>query len=305
MKRRHPSSVRRSRKTCSDPEAQAYDPPVAEHLTAQVIGDYPEQGPEPENARIVGERVNQILRGKARTDLHALLHIDPFFNGRDRAWDPGWSCRDHSVVLAALLTTEGVKTQIVHGMTAFLQGSTSDGEPPIGIGGGAHSWLRVPGFGTLDVSPRLNERLPNDVFRDWRPLPVGGGLIGERWDVSGMDSLVVFVNNAGDYEQRYNLATHETERAVAIYWPQKVVDFTPDMLDGEYINSSLTDVFIPVAGADGYVRLAAHIFALLRDDRRPLARVSQRKAWHYLNEIGPELLHDFHRAIHAGLSKPL
>jgi hypothetical protein len=282
--------------------SSSYDPSVTEHLTTQVIGDYPEQAPEPENAVAVTERVNQILVSTARADLHALLQIEPFYNDHDRTWDAGWSCRDHSAVLAALLTAEGIKVQVVHGMTAFLQGSTADGKPAVAVGGGGHSWLRVPGFGTLDVSPRLNERLRGDSYVHWRPLPVSGGLIGTHWDVGRMVSIVVFVHNAAHYEQTYNVATHATNQAVAIYWPQKVIDFIPNMLGGGYINSPLTDRFTPVAGTDGYVKLAAHLYALLRGDRRPLARVSQRKAWRFLGEIDLEVVREFQSALDVGLS---
>lgn len=210
--------------------------------------------------------------------------------------------RDHSVVLAALLTAEGIKAQVVHGLTAFLQGATAGGEPGVGIGGGGHSSLRVPGFGTVNISLRLNERLLGDSYRHWRPLPVSGGLVGRRWDVSGMASLVVIANNAVDYEQTYNMATHATERAVAIHGPQEIANFGPEMLDGEYINSPLTDNFAPIVGAVGYVRLAAHLHGLLRGDSRSLARVSQRKAWRYLTEIDPQLREDFQRALDSGLS---
>jgi hypothetical protein len=282
---------------------QAYDPPVTEHLTTEMIGDYAEQAPEPENA--VAERVNEVLGSKARADLHALLQIEPFYNSQARAWDAGWSCRDHSVVLAALLTAEGVKAQVVHGNTAFVQGSTPDGEPSMGTGLGGHSWLRVPAFGTVDISPRLSERSSNEHFRHWRPLPVDGGLIGEQWDISGMKSLVVLVDSAAQYEQAYAVASHASESAVAIYWPQKVVDFSPDMLDGKYIDSPLTHRFVPIAGADGYVKLAAHLYGVSRDIRPPLARISQRKAWRFIAEIDPEVLREFQGALDAGLSAQL
>lgn len=269
---------------------------------AQVIGDYSEQAAEPDDALVVIERVNELLTSKARTDLHALLRIEPFYNSQAREWDAGWCCRDHSVVLAALLTAEGIKAQVVHGNTAFIQGSTPDGQPSMGTGLGGHTWLRVPGFGTVDISPRLGERSSNEHFRHWRPLPVDGGLVGKRWDINGMESLAVFVDSAAQYEQAYAVASHANERAVAIYWPQKVVDFSRDMLDGEYIDSPLTHRFIPMAGADGYVKLAAHLYGLLRDNRRPLARISQRKAWRFIGEIDSEVLRDFTSALDAGLS---
>lgn len=136
-----------------------------------------------EESSSLTDRVNEILHSKALADLHALAWIETFFNKRDGNWDPGWSCRDHSVVLAALLTAKRIEARVVHGLTMFVQGPTTDGAPAVGNGndpaaGGGHSWVQVPGFGTVDVSPRLSERLD-----DWRPLPVEGGLIGGDWSI--------------------------------------------------------------------------------------------------------------------------
>jgi hypothetical protein len=120
------------------------------------------------------ERVNESLCSRAVADLHALAWIDPFRSGQ--VLETGWSCRDHSVLIAALLTIHGIEAQLVHGKNIFVQGTTSDGKEPVGIGnllelGGGHTWLHVPRFGTVDISPRLSERLasPNE---NWRPLPV-------------------------------------------------------------------------------------------------------------------------------------
>jgi len=96
---------------------------------------------------------------------------------------PGWGCRDHAVVLAALLTSGGTDAQVVHGANVFIQGPTTDGQDPVGLGndlahGGEHTWVHVSAFGTVDVSLRLSERV-----QSWRPAgqwPHGNRLAGPR-----------------------------------------------------------------------------------------------------------------------------
>ncbi len=74
-----------------------------------------------EESSSLTDRVNEILHSKALADLHALAWIETFFNKRDGNWDPGWSCRDHSVVLAALLTAKRIEARVVHGLTMFVK----------------------------------------------------------------------------------------------------------------------------------------------------------------------------------------
>ncbi|MGU3500897.1 hypothetical protein [Mycobacterium sp. C31M] len=275
---------------------------VTDCTATRSIGDYSDQPTGPRHPVVV-EEVNRILDSRARDDLHALLHVAPFYNDRDRSWDSGWSCRDHSVVLAAVLAAHGVKAQLVHGKTAFSQPPRDEGDPSVGHGGGGHTWLRVPGFGTLDISPRLDER--PSFHHYWNPLPVRTGLIGTEWRVDGYSSLVVFVDNAAHYQQLSSAGV--VGEVAAVYWPQKIVDFSFEMLTDPYlaIRSPLTDQFVPIAGRTGYVKLATHLYGLLRGDRRPLAGISQRKAWRYLSEVDSVLAQDFQQAVTRTIQQDL
>jgi hypothetical protein len=80
------------------------------------------------------------------------------------------------------------------------------------------------------------------------------------------------------------------DTVTAIYWPQRTAEFSPDMLDADYVHSPLTDKLIAATGADCYLKLASHLYGLSRGARRPLAGVSQRKAWRYLAEVNPALV---------------
>ena len=90
--------------------------------------------------------------------------------------------------------------------------------------------------------------------------------------------------------------------ATAIYWPQRTVPFSPEMLSVEFIDSPLAGRLKTVAGPDCYIKFAAHLYALPKGLRRPLATVSQPKAWRFLNEVDADLIREFRDALEAGLT---
>lgn len=237
--------------------------------------------------------VKALLGDATRADMHHLLDVDPFRN-KYQGWDLGWSCRDHAVVLSALLAADGVDSRVVHGMNMFIAGPTSDGQHPVGIGnelqttdqgGSSHSWVDVPGFGMIDLSPRLSERLPGPLA-DWRPLPTGrGGPVGTEWSVPGLASAVATVNGGAEYERAIAHATHAVDTVTAIYWPKRSDSFSAGMLKAEYVNSPLTDKVAGAVGDDCYLLLAVHLHALRAGERRPLAGVSQNKAWSFVKDM--------------------
>jgi hypothetical protein len=245
------------------------------------------------------ELINRLIHGPVLNDLHVLAWVDSFNNSADGGkWDPGWSCRDHAVVLAALMTVEGLSAHVVRGASIYIQGPTSSGEEPTGLGnvleaGGGHTWVDVPTFGTVDVSPRLDVRVAH-----WRPIPVSG-LVGTEWEVPGLASHVAVVESAGRYEEAVTQATRTFDTATAIYWPQEVERFHVGMLDVSYVDSPLTHRLSDHAGSDCYIKLTAHLIGLTEGVRRPLARVNQRKAWRFLNEVDQALIDEMLRRIEA------
>ena len=106
----------------------------------------------------VNDLTQAVLDPELLDELHAFLWTEPFSNRGTR--DDGWSCRDHIVVVGALLRTLGAEVRIRHGRCMFVQGRGSDGALPVGIGqqGSSplgHAWLLVAGLGDLDLSPRI------------------------------------------------------------------------------------------------------------------------------------------------------
>lgn len=258
----------------------------------------------PDSTSTVGESATPAeqlkhLLDAAVPELNALAWLNAFNNSADRGrWDPGWSCRDHAVTLAALLTARGAAAQVIHGSSVYVQGPTSRGEDPVGLGnvleqGGGHTWAYVPALGTIDASPRLGDRV-----QTWRPLPATG-LVGAEWQVTGLTTQVVFVDSAQSYQQAVDASTQAVDTATAIYWPKEVEPFQAGMLDVGYIDSPLAHRLTDVAGPDCYIKLTAHLLGVYQRVRRPLVRVSQRKAWRFLNEVNQELIDELTQAIGA------
>jgi hypothetical protein len=276
------------------PEAIA--PPVATEYYAPLVTD---STAIVDDSSPPADRVKHLLEGHVVPELNALAWLEPFNNSADHGkWDPGWSCRDHAVVLAALLTAQGVDAQVVHGANIFIQGATEDGQDPTGLGnilsqGGGHTWTHALEYGAVDVSPRLDARV-----QSWRPLPVSG-LTGADWSIPGIATRLAVVNSASEYQKAVDTAIEAVETATAIYWPKQTEQFRIDMFDAGYIDSPLAHRLTGAAGSDCYIKLGAHLYGMSQGVRRSLARVSQPKAWRYLNEVSQELIEEFREALTA------
>lgn len=218
-------------------------------------------------------------------ELHTLLWLDAYYNRG--TFDPGWSCRDHVVVVGKLLVDCGADVMIRHGRSMFVQGSTSDGEPPVGIGQlpemkpmsrSWHSWLWVEGLGNVDLSPKLSDRAPH-----WRPI-TSQGVIGSRWLVQG-EAVFIECRTPSDFDREVATASHSVEARTAIYFVEGEEPFTNEIAyrglawANSPLSRKLQQRHLP---EDIYARAAIHIPKAADGERRPLRRVSQFKAWDIL-----------------------
>lgn len=218
-------------------------------------------------------------------ELHALLWVNPKQAGTTSA-DFGWSCRDHVVVVGKMLLDRGAALTIRHGRAMFIQGPTSDGEPPVGLGQPpemrpkSHSWLWGEEMGNIDLSANLAMRTPG-----WRPLD-SPGVIGSQW-VGPEGASFVECSDPSQYEQAVATATHRTDEAVAIYLTDAEEPFTAAV-----VTSGLTWAYSPLSlrlrqrrvAEDVYARAARHLELRLKGERRHLKGVSQLKAWQFLGD---------------------
>jgi hypothetical protein len=211
-------------------------------------------------------------------ELHAFLWTDPFLN--QGMVDHGWSCRDHTLVVGQFLVDAGASVTVRHGKCMFVQGPTSDGAPPVGVGqdvdprAGGHTWLSVDGLGDVDLSPKLKIREPR-----WRPIE-SPGIVGSVW-VAMRPTHFFVTDSPGDYDQEIAKASHARDEWRAIYFKQSEQSFAAIADQGLSWANSRVSLRLLQRGLpdDLYGRFAAHLHGVLAGDRRPLGHLSRNKAW--------------------------
>lgn len=211
-------------------------------------------------------------------ELHALLWTEPFSNRGTR--DDGWSCRDHIVVVGALLRTLGAEVRIRHGRCMFVQGRGSDGAPPVGIGqeGSSrlgHAWLLVAGLGDVDLSPRIAApQLP------WKGVD-SPGIVGSTW-IAPRETSFATTTKLRDYTAAIERATGAPDELRAEYLINSEEPYDDDIarLGLSWANSRVSQRLrgrgLP---EDLYLRFAAHLLELRAGRRQPLRGISPNKAW--------------------------
>src|SRR2546422_1820170 len=229
-------------------------------------------------------------------ELHALLWTNPYLN--EGTVDLGWSCRDHAVVMGALLLRRGVDVAVRQGTCAFVQGPTSDGLPAVAIEQGTdpvwsgapaahlgdsrllgHTWLYVPSFGDIDLSPNL-EFVSNfdDVdlspsaelgIATWRPVS-GIGVLASRW-IADRPAEWTRVT-ASDYRTEIVKASRITDAAQAVYCCVAEEPFDLDMARAglRWADSRVSLHLLDGGYADDlYLRLSRHLDGLATGVRSP------------------------------------
>lgn len=224
--------------------------------------------------------LNALLTDPAFVDeLHAFLWTEPFLNRDQR--DGGWSCRDHAVVVGAVLQNLGAAVSIRHGRCMFVLGPEPDGHPPVGIGqdsdgsGAQHSWLHVGGYGDVDLSPKLST--PQER---WRAV-LSPGIVGSEW-IADRPTSFYLCAAPSEYDQVVAKATHAESEARAIYAYVKEERFTSEIAESglSWANSRVSlRQRNRGHGEDLFVRLGRHLIGVERGTRKSLAKISTNKAW--------------------------
>jgi hypothetical protein len=232
--------------------------------------------------KLPGELTDEVIN-----ELHGLLWDKPRLNRGE--YDPGWSCRDHAVAIAGIISLNGLAGGLRHGRCFFIQGASADG-PPVGVGQesssrSGHTWNWIEGFGDLDLSPRLNER-----DGQWRPVSTLFGIIGSTWSVRDLHTDVVVCRTRREYDNAIARASYLRNAGRAVYWIIREEPFRPELLvDGAVnINSPRTRRIIELAGKNAYVKLVVHLHGVQRGTRKPLSGVSFARAWTRIGEISDQ-----------------
>lgn len=211
-------------------------------------------------------------------ELHAFLWTEPFSNRG--TLDDGWSCRDHIVVVGALLRTLGAEVRIRHGRCMFVQGPGSDGAAPVGIGQEAtsrlgHAWLLVPGIGDVDLSPRVAAAQP-----PWTGVD-SPGIVGSAW-IAPRETSFATTTSLREYTAAIKRATAAPDELRAVYLTQREEPYGADIAErglswaNSRVSQRLRGRGLP---EDLYLRFAGHLLGLRSGRRQPLRGISPNKAW--------------------------
>lgn len=220
--------------------------------------------------------VESLHNQKFIEEINRLFWTDPITN--KGMFDPGWNCRDHAVILGTYLGVYGIHSQLVDGRCFFVKGPAG-GAPPKGIGQevrhpAGHTWLDVPSRGLCDISPRLSKPIPQ-----WGSVPFFG-IVFDKW-LPENGGLIRMAKSARDYDKLVAMATHEEGCLQGIYFEQSRTKVELALLADPpvTINSPGAHKIVSDYGVASYWAGLAHLLEFEAGRSRPIAGVSQRKAW--------------------------
>lgn len=217
----------------------------------------------------------QVSAPEFVAELHHLCHIKPFTNRGQQ--ELGWSCRDHTMILALVAALLRLPALLVTGQATFVQGPVG-ARGAIGLQQSPHSWLRT-NAGTVDMSWRLQQVRAVPQWRPWAAL----GVIEGKVQPPG-SAHFISTSDRGSYQHAVNAATHLADRCSAIYLSERSDGLTPDLVEQQYswVNSPLTDRVRKI-GQCLYSAAALHL-ANADGSNDSLRSYSQEDAWRTLEK---------------------
>jgi hypothetical protein len=228
--------------------------------------------------------IRSLLSRAFRDELHRLLWMEPFVNRGEH--DGGWSCRDHAVVLGLFLAVHGLPASLARGKCMFVQGPRGS-RPPVALGqelaqSADHAWLELADR-ILDLSPNLSA-----TGRSAWPGAEFQGIVFDEWQPKGAGRL----ERCGDpysYDHAVARATHIEGALVAVYYRAMLVptDHSSLVNLAAKLDSPLADRVYPEHGRQAYLAATAHLCEFAGGRARPIAGLSQRKAWRCVLAANP------------------
>lgn len=227
--------------------------------------------------------VDSLKRPEFLAELHKLLWIDPHDNHGQ--WDPGWSCRDHAVLLCALASLYRLEPTIISGKCIY--GMRRTGYPNFIATGqdvtqpGGHSWIELPEVGMIDLSPNI-AALTNVWGSEVRTFK---GIFGNMPEPQGSARLVV-CSTLAEYDREIAASPFSEGVLTAIYVLQAAAPFELALLEDPFtrVNSPLTCFLSALFPKSIYAKAVLHLRDRLEGRGRSVAGVSRRKAWQIVNE---------------------
>ena len=207
-------------------------------------------------------------------EIHHFLWVPRFFNLRSKVRDEGLMCRDHALVITALLKRLGVMADVATGRMAMVSGPSGTSQPR-GMLFVPHAWTMTD-HGVVDFSIRVAP-----VHNEWR-----------EWNIDHVihdkviGTPVTTVRSCGTeraYENLIALATHAQSQYQIIYHYEMTV--RPEIEDcypnSRFLDSKISDHLKRWFPQDQllYHLLVEHLMLIGAGSVKTLVGCSQRSAW--------------------------
>ena len=213
-----------------------------------------------------------------KKEINHLLYSNSH-TGSDGEFDAGWNSRDHSLVMALMLTSGGRYPKIASGKCMFVQGPVA-GNATFRIGQedyykSGHNWLVHSTFGLIDVSPTLLSK--QHRFRD--PF---NGIFNRVWLPPGKErASVVLCHDPHDYAEEIEKAGHSMSHSTAVYMHLDDLEVTEKIIKSpfKFLNSRFSTEIKQRFGSDFYPAVAKHLHDFVLGKRDSLMSEGRLKAW--------------------------
>jgi len=218
------------------------------------------------------------------SEIHRLLWIEPVVD-QHGVFDPGWSCRDHTLVLGNLAVLFRLALSSVDGLCIYMRGGTNQ-SPPVALGANTnatsnHRWLETVEGGIIDLSPNLG--LSEGI---WRSVPKNrfSGIVLGDWLPAGRGRVVKCLTRQA-YDAAIAEASNLPNEISGIYLPLSREPVSTDQLADAFqsVDSPLSNKLRRDYGPGIYAKAVIHLRDFLRGEVRGLAGVSRSKAWQIVN----------------------
>ncbi len=213
-----------------------------------------------------------------KKEINHLLYSNSF-TGSDGEFDPGWNCRDHTLVMALMLKSGDGYPKIVTGKCMFVQGPVA-GNAAFRIGQedyykSGHNWLVHSKFGLIDVSPTLQTKAHR--FRE--PF---NGIFGRVWLPQGKERVsVVVCGDPRNYAEEIEKASHALSHSTAVYLQLDEQEVTDKLIKSpfKFLNSRFSTEIKSRFGTDFYPAVAKHLHDFMLGKSDSLISEGKVKAW--------------------------
>ena len=213
-----------------------------------------------------------------KKEINHLLYSNTYTDS-DGEFDPGWNCRDHSLVMALLLKSGDSYPKIASGKCMFVQGPVA-GNAAFGIGQeeyykSGHNWLVHSKFGHIDVSPSLHTK--EHRFRE--PF---NGIFNRVWLPPGKERVsVVLCNDPDDYVEKIEKARRAMAHSTAVYLHLDDLEVTEKLIKSpfKFLNSRFSTEIKSRFGAAFYPAVAHHLHDFMLGNKDSLMSLGRLKAW--------------------------